>query len=151
MKVVRVLLSYRGRNLEIYAILDDGSERTMLLATASSSLGLDGTAESLVLKTVRQGTETLTATTVTFNISSALNTDKKFIIRDTFTAEKMGLAPQSYPVQVLQRFKHLHGLRKVQHLHLIGSDHPHLVWSRWWPSSCSYASWLGFTRTNNAP
>lgn len=132
LKVVKVLLSYRERKLETYAILDDGSERTMLLATAATSLGLDGAAKSLMLKTVRQGTETLTGTTVTLNISSAANADKKFVIKDAFTSEKMALAPQSYPVHVLQRFKHLRGLplqafQKVQPLLLIGSDHPHLV------------------------
>lgn len=52
---------------------------------------------------------------------------------DAFSAEKLGLAPQSSsPVHVLQRFKHLHGLplqsfQKVQPLLLIGSDHPHLM------------------------
>ena len=104
----------------------------MLLATAVTSLGLEGAAESLMLKTVRQGTETLMGTAVTFNISSVANADKKYIIKDAFTAEKLSLAPQSYPVHVLQRFKHLHGLplqafQKVQPLLLIGSDHPHLV------------------------
>lgn len=76
LKVVRVLLSYRGRQLETYAILDDGSERTMLLVTAARFLGLDGAAESLMLKTVCQGTETIAGTTVTFNVSSASNTEE---------------------------------------------------------------------------
>lgn len=77
LKVVKVLLSYRGRNLETYAILDDCSERTMLLASAAHVLGLDGVAESLLLKTVRQGTETLPGSTVTLNNSPPSNADKK--------------------------------------------------------------------------
>lgn len=51
--------------------------QTLLLVTASTALGLDGAAESLLLKTVDQGTETLLGTAVTFNISSAANADKK--------------------------------------------------------------------------
>lgn len=105
MKVVRVLLSYRGRKLETYAILDDGSEQTMLLATAARSLGLNGVAESLLLKTVHQGTETLAGTRVTFNISFISNADKKFVIQNAFTAEPLGLAPQTYPAQVLQKIQ----------------------------------------------
>lgn len=41
LKVVEVL-HYKGRSFQTYAILDDGSERTMLLSQASEALGLDG-------------------------------------------------------------------------------------------------------------
>lgn len=102
LKVIKVQLSYRGRNPETYAILDGGSERTMLLATEATYLGLNGAAEFLMLS--------LIGTTVTFNISLAANADKKSIIKDAFAAEKLGLGPQSCPVHVLHRFKHLHGL-----------------------------------------
>ncbi|KAK7930869.1 hypothetical protein WMY93_007264 [Mugilogobius chulae] len=132
LKVVKVQLSYRGRDLDTYAILDDGSERTMLLATAAQALGLHGAAESMLLKTVRQGTESLDGAAVTFNISPAFNTTKKFVINNAFTADKLGLAPQTYPPQVLRRYRHLqslplHAFQQVQPLILIGSDHPHLI------------------------
>lgn len=39
------------------AILNDGSEQTMLLGSAAHVLGLNGAAESLIFKTVQQGTE----------------------------------------------------------------------------------------------
>lgn len=47
-------------------------------------------------------------------------------VQNAFTAETLALAPQSDPVQILQRFKHLHCLplqafQKVQPLLLIGS------------------------------
>lgn len=104
----------------------------MLLATAAQSLGLDGAAESLMLKTVRQGTEAIDGKAVTCNISPATNTTNKFVIRDSFTAQKLSLAQQTYPLYVLKRYRHLHILplqafQQVQPLLLIGSDHPHLV------------------------
>lgn len=77
--MVKVQLSYRGRNLDTYAILDDGSEQTMLLPNAAHSLGLDGAAESMLLKTVRQGTEYIDGSAVTFNIAAACNTTRKFV------------------------------------------------------------------------
>lgn len=104
----------------------------MLLASAAHLLSLDGAAESFILKTVRQGIETLPGSRVTFNISSASDSDRKFVVKDAFTSDKLALALQAHPVQVLKRYKHLHGLpiqafQKVEHLLLIGSDHPHLV------------------------
>lgn len=56
LKVVEVLLHHEGRSLQTYAILDDGSECTMLLPQASDYLGLNGKAESLIVRTIRQDT-----------------------------------------------------------------------------------------------
>ncbi|KAK0138068.1 hypothetical protein N1851_025731 [Merluccius polli] len=44
LKVVPVLLHYGEKSLDTFAILDDGSERTMLLPVAAKSLGIRGTA-----------------------------------------------------------------------------------------------------------
>lgn len=49
LKVVKVNLSSRGKTLEVYAILDNGSERIMLLSSAAEMLGLHGPAKSLKL------------------------------------------------------------------------------------------------------
>ncbi|KAI3370007.1 hypothetical protein L3Q82_024436, partial [Scortum barcoo] len=52
--VCKVLLRNGDHTLETYAILDDGSERTILLQEAVQRLHLQGTPESLTLRTVRQ-------------------------------------------------------------------------------------------------
>jgi len=70
LKVVKVVLSHKGNTLETYAILDDGSERSMLMSSAAESLGLHGAAESLVLRTIRQDTEKIEGATVSFSIQS---------------------------------------------------------------------------------
>lgn len=61
-----------------------------------------------------------------------MNADKNFTAITAITARKLGLATKSYPVHVLERFKHLDGLplqafQKVPALFLMDSDHPHLV------------------------
>lgn len=133
LKVVEVLLHYKGRSLQTYAILDDGSERTMLLPQASESLGLNGVPESLIVRTVRQDTLALEGSSVTFEISSMTNPEKKYSISNAFSAARLGLAEQTYPVEILQRrFRHLRDLplpafSNVQPLVLIGADYPHLI------------------------
>ncbi len=119
--------------MEAYAILDDGSERTIILHEAVKKLNLKGQPEDLVLCTVRQDTQTIHGAAVTFTVSSVANPRKPFRIRSAFTANSLGLAEHTHPVKVLQkRYKHLAGL-PLQHLHkvrpvvLIGSDCPHLI------------------------
>ncbi len=133
LKVVEVLLHHEGRSIQTYAILDDGSERTMLLSQASDYLGLKGEAESLIVRTVHQDTIALEGSSVTFEISSTTNPERKYIISNAFCAARLGLAEQSYPAETLKkRFRHLQDLPlpaffNVQPLILIGADYPHLI------------------------
>ncbi|KAJ8351794.1 hypothetical protein SKAU_G00232700 [Synaphobranchus kaupii] len=48
LKMVKVVLHHRNQAVETYALLDDGSECTVLLAAATQHPGLIGTTESLV-------------------------------------------------------------------------------------------------------
>lgn len=54
LKVVKVRIHYKDRFINTYAILDDGSERTMMLPEAVEKLGVQGTPEDLPLRTIRQ-------------------------------------------------------------------------------------------------
>lgn len=133
LKVVKVLIHHGDQTLNTYAILDDGSERTMLLPDAAQTLGLQGTTEDLPLRTIRQDVKTLRGASVSFSISSPARPKTRFRITGAFTAARIGLAEHTYPMEQLRRkYKHLIGLpirtlTNVQPLLLIGSDHPHLV------------------------
>nr|XP_055076729.1 uncharacterized protein LOC129455971 [Misgurnus anguillicaudatus] len=133
LKVIKVLLRHGKRTLDTYAILDDGSERTMLLPAAARYLGLQGEPEDLALRTIRQDIQVLNGSMVSFRISSADKPQHSFLITGAFTAERLGLALHSYPIDKLQRkYKHLVGLpiqgfEQAQPLLLIGADHPHLI------------------------
>lgn len=83
----------------------------MLLSSAAESLGLHGAAESLILRTIRQGTEKIGGATVSFSISSASQQQRKYEIKDAFTAKQLDLPEQTYPITTLQRrYQHLQGL-----------------------------------------
>ena len=133
LKVVPVSLHHGSRTLDTYAVLDDGSERTMLLPTAAQKLGLQGTPETLALRTIRQDTQTLQGDSVSFLISTKAWPKTRYRITNAFTAARIDLADHTYPIESLQKkYKHLSGLplqqfKKIKPLLLIGSDHPHLV------------------------
>nr|XP_021334729.1 uncharacterized protein LOC101884915 [Danio rerio] len=133
LKVSKVIITNGDKSIEAYAVLDDGSERTILLHTAAQELNLKGQPEDLILRTVRQDQQVLHGAAVSFTVSPVSNKHKKFSIQGAFTAERLGLAEQSHPVASLQkRYCHLAGLPlqqidRVQPVLLIGSDCPHLV------------------------
>lgn len=76
LKVVKVILRNKHYTLDTYAILDDGSQLTMLLPAACKQLGLEGTMERLIVRTIRQRTEGLDGASVSFHISPATNPQK---------------------------------------------------------------------------
>ncbi|CAL9699989.1 unnamed protein product [Knipowitschia caucasica] len=133
LKLSRVILHSGNKVLETYAILDDGSERTILLNDAAVSLGIHGKPEDLTLRTVRQEVCTIHGATVSFSVAPASEPGKVFKIDKAFTARELNLACHTYPVQALQeKYRHLRDIplstiKDAQPLLLIGSDYPHLI------------------------
>lgn len=133
LKIVPVVLRHGQHTLNTFAILDDGSERTMLLPAAAKILGLTGIPEDLPLRTVRYDIQMLHGRNVSFSVSAATNPGLQHKIEGAFTADSLNLAHHTYPVDQLQRkYKHLQGipvpaLKRVEPLLLIGSDQPHLI------------------------
>lgn len=105
----------------------------MLLPEAAEKLGMQGIAEDVPLRTIRQDVQTLRGESVSFSVSSPSRPRTRFKIAGAFTAARIGLAGHTYPMEQLrERYKHLiglliHTLLNVKPLLLIGSDHPHLV------------------------
>lgn len=133
LKVIRVVLRNGDKTLDTYAVLDDGSDRTMLLTAAAQQLEVTGTPEDITLRTIRQDIQVLHGASVSFEISSAHQPKKYYKITNAFTAQRLGLAEHSYPVTTLKKkYKHLANLplqafNRVSPLLLIGADHPHLL------------------------
>ncbi|KAK3530935.1 hypothetical protein QTP70_006508 [Hemibagrus guttatus] len=133
LKVVPVNLHYEDHTLDTFALLDDGSERTILLSTAVKALGIQGVPEELPLWTVRDDIQVLNGSSISFQISPLCKPQTCYKINHAFTAEHLNLSRQSYPVeQIQQKYGHLRGLpirtlTDVQPLLLIGSDQPHLI------------------------
>lgn len=75
LKIVRVHLHNQGKVFDTYAVLDDGSERTLLLSSAANHLGIQGQKESLSLRTIRRDIKVIDGEQVTFTISPASECD----------------------------------------------------------------------------
>lgn len=133
LKISKVIIRNGNRSMEAYAVLDDGSERTILLHSAVQDLGLIGKPEKLALRTVRQELQVLHGAAISFTISPASEPKKSYEIQNAFSAEQLGLAEHTHPVSTLQeRYKHLAGLplqslNRVHPMLLIGSDYTHLI------------------------
>lgn len=133
LKLSRVVIQNGDKSLETYAVLDDGSERTILLHEAAQRLGLRGTVEDLALRTVRQEVHTIHGSSVSFSIAPALQPGRSFQIQGAFTAKELGLVQHTYPITDLQqKYRYLRDLplpdiNQAQPLVLIGSDYPHLI------------------------
>lgn len=135
LKVVPVILINGRERLQTYAILDDGSERTIILTSAASQLQLKGPKEVLNLRTVRHEVIPMSGETISCHISPVSHRKKKikFPIANAFTAPVLNLAEHSCHASDLQReHSHLRGLPLPDFVHaqpliLIGSDHSHLL------------------------
>lgn len=133
LKISKVIIRNGNQSMEAYAVLDDGSERTILLHSAVQKLGLVGKPEKLALRTVRQELQVLHGAAISFTISPASEPKKRYEIQNAFSAEQLGLAEHTHPVSTLQqRYKHLAGLplqslNQVHPMLLIGSDYTHLI------------------------
>ena len=96
LKVVKVTLQSEGRSIETIAGLDDGAERTLILTAATRQLNLEGTPETLNLRTVRHDVIQMKGSAVTFSISPSGNRDVAYNITNAFTADGLNLAEHSY-------------------------------------------------------
>ncbi len=133
LKVIPVESEHKNQTLNTYAVLDDGSERTMLLPAAVQKLGLKGQTEDLALRTICQDVKKLIGASVSFRVRSISQPQRSYQIQNTFTSEHLSLAEHSYPITMLQqKYQHLKGIplqpiHKARPLLLIGADHPHLI------------------------
>ncbi|XP_059401385.1 uncharacterized protein LOC132132864 [Carassius carassius] len=111
LKVVKVLLHNGHHTMEAHAVLDDGSERTLVLSPVVQQLKLTYTPELLHLQTVQQSHTELVGSSISFEVSSVTKPMQRFTIPNAFTATGLSLAEHNYPVAVLQRaYRHLRAL-----------------------------------------
>ncbi len=126
LKVVKVLLHSGEQTMETHAVLDDRSERTVVLK-------LSCTPELLPLQTIHQCHTELSGSSVSFEVSSVSKPLNKFAICNAFTDTGLCLVEHNYPMAALQKaYRHLRDLPlppmdRVKPLLLIGSDMLHLL------------------------
>ncbi len=91
LKVIRVLLHNGHHTMEAHAILDDGSERTLVLSPVVQQLKLTCTPELLHLQTVWQSHTELEGSSVSFEVSAVTKPMQRFTIPNAFTATGLSL------------------------------------------------------------
>lgn len=96
LKVSKVLLHNGSHTLETYAILDDGSERTILLQNGAQKLKLQSPSESLTLRIVRQDLRVIQGLSVSFTISPVSQPERVYKIGGVFTANVSPCQPTKY-------------------------------------------------------
>lgn len=85
------------------SLLDDGSERSMLLPAPAESLGIKGVPEDFPLRTVQQDIQVLHGHKVSFHLSPAAKPKVNYKVDGTFTASCLSLAQHTYPLEHLQK------------------------------------------------
>lgn len=144
LKVVPVLLYHEGCSLSTFALLDDGSERSMLLPAAAKSLGIKGALEDLPLRTVQRDIQVLHGHNICFHVSPAANPKVSYKIDGAITTSCLSLAQHTYPIEQLQKYKHLSrlpipALKDAKPSLLLGSGQSHntcgtsQTQTAWWP------------------
>ncbi len=89
LKVVPVHLYNGKKTLDTYAVLDNGSERTVILPAAVRHLRLMGKQEILSLRTIRQEIVQLKGATVSFKVSTMTKEGRKHDIHHAVTASEL--------------------------------------------------------------
>ena len=97
LKVVPVTLHGPAGKLETFAVLDDGSMRTMLLTPAVQQLNLTGKKDSILLSTVQQLPFRCEGQSVNLQVSPKNRPDTKYSIKGAFSADTLRLSEYTYP------------------------------------------------------
>nr|XP_054592608.1 uncharacterized protein LOC107395320 [Nothobranchius furzeri]XP_054592609.1 uncharacterized protein LOC107395320 [Nothobranchius furzeri] len=133
LKVVPIQLHHGGKSLDTFAVLDDGSEKTVVLPAAVESLGLEQEEATLALRTIRRDVIQMKGGFVSFQVSPRAKPKVRYKVTHAFTADQLSLATQSCPAEQLKK-KYIHlqkvqikGFNQVQPLVLLGSDNAHLI------------------------
>ncbi|XP_038071933.1 uncharacterized protein LOC119740637 [Patiria miniata] len=133
LKVVPVLLHGPAGTIETYAILDDGSERSMLIQTAAEKLQLKGQPETVLLRTVRDDIVECQGSAMSLQVSPKGKPHIKYTINGAFSASNLCLSVYTYPVKALQqRYNHLRHLplpviNQASPMLLLGADQTDLI------------------------
>ena len=147
LKVVPLYI-YGTKRMEAYAILDDGSERTMVLPSIVEDLKLEGTKETMYLRTVRDDIVECSGQCVSLQVSPIDQPDVKYDLQDVFSSSNLCLSEYTYPVKKLQQhYPHLKNvvlplIHKSRPVILIGSDYSDLIvpsQARWGPNGAPIA------------
>ncbi|XP_057366956.1 uncharacterized protein LOC130687815 [Daphnia carinata] len=157
--IVPILLKANGKEVYTFALLDSGSEISVLRRRTANKLGIKGRTEKMVTKTVKGEGEAVNTEVVCFNISS-LDRIFNFNVVDAHIMDSFELTKRPFDLaQLAKTWPHLahvpvHSVETEDVAVLVGQDHPsaleifetrkdplqqrapcaHLTAFSWWPT-----------------
>ena len=102
LKIVPVTLHGPKARCDTYAVLDDGSQRTLWSADVVETLGLHGTTERLAIATYEEAQRIHEGLSVNVDVSPADDPNERFTLHEAFAVHRLAL-----PSQRLKRCKDL--------------------------------------------
>ena len=136
LKMVPVVLRHGDREMSTHAIIDDGSERTLLLKDAAIALGLKGQPHQMNILTIRPEPTPVAGEMVSLEIMPRGQPAEVHSLHNVFTAADLSLSKYGYPMRALTaKYPHLSELNLGQEEDvvptiLIGSDYAQLTLPR---------------------
>ena len=132
LQILLVTLINDDSVVETNAILDTGSDVTLIRADAAKQLNLKGKPKSLNVCSALSNTSRIPSSTVNFHISSTESKSEKINIDDAWVVENLNIPYDKITQKDIQNYPHLANvnlpcLNNTDVTILIGSDYPDLL------------------------
>ena len=134
LQIVSVTLTNSSRDIEVYtnALLDTGSDTTLIRKDIADKLKLNGIRRTMNISNAVTNTRKISSQVVNFIITSQTNKCDCFNIDDARVMNKLNIPNSKIDEAVISKYEHLHDIslpkpNKGDITVLIGADHPELL------------------------
>lgn len=98
----------RGKTVKTYALLDSGSQATLVLERFATQIGLDGKEEVLNIGTVNSKKDACRSKKISFSVSSTVKTNNEWLtVDEAWTIPRLNLPEQKVTNSMIQSWPHL--------------------------------------------
>ena len=134
LQIILVTLTNSKRDIEVHtnALLDTGSDTTLIRKDIADKLKLNGIRRTMNISNAVTNTRKISSQVVNFIITSQTNKCDCFNIDDARVMNKLNIPNNKIDEVVISKYEHLHDIslpkpNKSNITVLIGSDHPELL------------------------
>ena len=130
LQVIPTTVSNGERSIQVNALLDTGSDTTLIKSSLATQLNLSGKNQTMRISNVLSKKQTFNSTSVNFTISSSSKDKPSISIQDAWVVENLNVKMRPCNLSKIKgQFDHLKGVPLVQPLKgsvevLIGADTP---------------------------
>ena len=130
LQVIPVIVSNGERSIQVNALLDTGSDTTLITSSLTKQLNLDGKSQTMRISNILAKKQTFNSKSVNFTISSSTENKPSIAIQNAWVVENLNVKMKPYNLSEIKRqCDHLKQIPLVQPLKgsvelLIGADTP---------------------------